>query len=268
MQSLQIKISIRERGIRQRAVKNSTFFSCNYSRIGYHKSVTGKGKPHPAKDRLPPLAWSSTVSRGYFHILMIRLFSVLCKLNDVRISDKRWFEDAVNSPLAPDHPCPHCSARGCLRPFAHYKRYLVEWDGHSPKTSVVTVPRYLCDSCGRTHALLPSCIVPYRSYSLRFILSALRAYFTRTCPVEQVCLTYGITVSTLYRFLHLFAAHKKLWLGVLEDMSAPAAVFIDLMEGAVLERFFLTFGFSFLETLRGTDLSPPPGESPHPGGIT
>ena len=34
--------------------------------------------------------------------------------------------------LPPDHPCPHCQAKGCLEPFAHYERYLVEWDGTAP----------------------------------------------------------------------------------------------------------------------------------------
>lgn len=94
-------------------------------------------------------------------MFMIRLFSVLCKLNHIKCSDKKWLEDAAGASPAPEQPCPDCSAKECLCSFGHYERYLVEWDGQMQKSSTVTVPRYICDFCGHTHAVLPSCIIPY-----------------------------------------------------------------------------------------------------------
>lgn len=199
---------------------------------------------------------------------MIRLFSVLCKLNDIKFSDRKWFEDALKSPLSPRQQCPHCSAKGCLRAFGFYKRYLVEWDGHATVTSMIKVPRYICDSCGHTHALLPSCIVPYRSYSLRFLLIVLRSYFIRTCPVEQLCIRYGITVSMLYRWLHLFLRQKELWFGVLENATTRSSAFILSMDGVLLRDFFSAFHFSLLESLHSADLSLPSGQSNCLGSIT
>ena len=199
---------------------------------------------------------------------MIRLFSVFCKLNEVKFSDWKWFESAIQSALQAGQQCPYCSAKGRLRAFGHYKRYLVEWDGHGQTTDILSVPRYICDSCGHTHALLPSCIVPYRSYSLRFLLVVLRTYFTRSCSVEQICLRYGITVSMLYRWIHLFLRQKELWLGVLENMAASPVVFIDSMAGSLLRDFFLTFCFSFLESMHGMELSLPSHRLDPPGGIT
>ena len=201
-------------------------------------------------------------------MLMIRLFTVLCKLNGIKFSDREWFGHALKESLSPDQPCPYCSARGFMRPFSHYKRYLVEWNGRFQTSSTITVPRYVCDSCGHTHALLPSCIIPYRSYSLRFLLTVLRAYFIRSCSVERVCAIYGITVSMLYRWLHLFRQQKSLWLGLLEDASVRHSVFIDSMDGAILLDFFSAFRFSFLETLHGTVPEMPSQEYLHPGGIT
>lgn len=199
---------------------------------------------------------------------MIRLFSVLCKLNHIKCSDKKWFEDAAGASPAPDQSCPYCSAKGCLRPFGHYDRYLVEWDGQMQKSNTVTVPRYICDSCGHTHAVLPSCIIPYKSYSLRFLLLVLRSYFTRCSSVESVCGHYGISISMLYRWLHLFRQQKALWLGALENMSVPAVPFIDSMDGMFLKDFFLAFHFSYLESLRGTDPEPPLRQPHRPGSIT
>lgn len=225
-------------------------------------------KPHvPPKTRFPPML-PVTVDRGSSYMFMIRRFSVLCKLNNIKISDRKWFEDAANAPLDPDQPCPHCSARGCLRLFGHYSRYLVEWDGKTQKNSTVIVPRYICDSCGHTHALLPSCLIPYKSYSLRFLLSVLRAYFIRSCPVEQICARYGITIAMLYRWLHLFQRHKELWLGVLENMSARPVHFIDRMEGILLEKFFQAFRFSYLEGTRSLDLEMLSQKSCHLKGVT
>lgn len=186
---------------------------------------------------------------------MIRLFSVLCKLKDIKGSDKEWYEDATKAPLDPQTPCPFCQAKECLRLFGHYKRYLVEWDGHAQKTSTVTVSRYICDLCGHTHALLPSCIVPYRSYSLRFLLTVLRSYYTWAYPVEQVCSLYGITVSMLYRIVQLFGEQKALWLGVLEDRTVSSESFISHMDGVFVRDFFHAYRFSFLGRSGGRNLS-------------
>ncbi len=196
---------------------------------------------------------------------MIRLFSVLCKLNKVDFSDKKWFEDASRAPLSPGQACPSCSARGCLHLFGHYTRYLVEWDGRAQRTSTVLVPRYLCDSCGHTHALLPSCIIPYKSYSLRFLLIVLRAYLTRPCSVERICDHYGITISMLYRWRNLFRQQKELWSGVLDAMSVRPVPFIDSMDGALLKEFFLAFRFSYLESPHSTNAELP-SQHPHPAG--
>lgn len=235
----------------------------------YHSSVTKKEEaPSRQRPASSPLMSSVTENRERPCILMIRLFSLFCKLNDFKFSDKKWFETAFKSAPQAGQQCPYCSAKGRLRAFGHYKRYLVEWDGHSRVTGILSVPRLICDSCGHTHALLPSCIVPYRSYSLRFLLIVLRAYFIRSCSVEQICRRYEITVSMLYRWVRLFLRQKELWLGVLDSMAASPAMFIDSIDGLLLKGFFLDFRFSFLESMYGTDLQLPLKRSDPPGSIT
>ena len=51
--------------------------------------------------------------------------------------------------------------------------------GHAV-TYVITIIRYRCPSCGHTHAILPECLFPYRSYSFLFILAVMRDYYTRS----------------------------------------------------------------------------------------
>lgn len=171
-------------------------------------------------------------------MLMIRQFSVFCKLNKVKFSDRKWFEDTVRTPLAPEQSCPYCSAKGTLCLFGHYDRYLVEWDGQAQKCSTVSVPRHICSSCGHTHAILPSCLIPYKSYSLRFLLIVLRAYFVRTGSVERLCEHYGITISMLYRWLHLFEQQKALWLGGTGGYVCPAGCIPGFPGGHDVKRLF------------------------------
>lgn len=155
--------------------------------------------------------------------------------------------------ISPCQPCPSCRAKGCLEIFAHYERYLVEWDGEKTVTHTLRVARYRCSCCRRTHAALPSCLVPYKSYSLRFLLTVVREYFIRRCCVEQICQKYGISVATLYRWVRLFLKQKSLWLGVLEDAVRLPTDFLDDMSGEILIAFHRTFFHSFFGRFYGKD---------------
>lgn len=199
---------------------------------------------------------------------MIRPFTVFCKLNQISFSDKQWFEQEAGSLCHTDGVCPVCHAKACLSPFAPYTRYLVEWKDGVPAACEVGVQRYQCSSCGHTHALLSSALVPYSSYSLRFILLVLRDYFLHWACVQTICEHAGISVSTLYRWKALFLAHKALWLGVLEDLAASAESFLDGMDGVLLQEFCHKFSFSFLQRLRGRSADPPSGTPGQASGST
>lgn len=153
---------------------------------------------------------------------MIRLFTVFCKLNKISFSDKQWLEKDLDG-FRPDSSsaCPFCGAKGCQEEFAHYDRYLIELQKGEPVTHRVEISRYRCSSCGHTHALLSSGLVPYRSYSLRFILYFLRCYFLRSKTVALLCEAAGISPATLYEWKKLFLRQKALWLGCCPIWSDP-----------------------------------------------
>ena len=201
-------------------------------------------------------------------IHMIRLFYVFCKLNQVRFSDRQWFEWESGKMMPWDQSCPVCGAKGCMDMSGHYERYLVSWSDGSVISRTITVERYQCASCGHTHAILPSCLIPYKSYSLRFILIVLRSYFLHVSPVEKLCEGYGISISTLYRWLKLFQRHKALFLGVLEDAWVSCTSFLEGLECAFLMRFYQLFHFSFLEVFPRRDKELPSGVDACKGGVT
>lgn len=67
--------------------------------------------------------------------------------------------------------CPKCKSKG-LESYGHYKRWIKTTKGKIR----LKIKRVKC-SCGSTHALLPSCIIPYSHISFADQITILSYYF-------------------------------------------------------------------------------------------
>lgn len=184
---------------------------------------------------------------------MIRIFNLFCKLNKIKISDLEWFDQAVRSLDLSIQTCPYCNSKGNLVPHDNYSRYLVTLKNNRPVTVPLHIPRVKCTSCGHTHALLPGMLIPYSSYSLRFVLTVLEDYFLHVHTVGEICEIYQIAHSTLYVFRSLFLSHKQMILGVLKDAQEKEPDFIREMDGQRICQFWNSFRFSFLQAYHASD---------------
>jgi hypothetical protein len=128
------------------------------------------------------------------------------------------------------------------------------------KEVTISINRVICSSCGDTHALLPDLLIPFASYSLKFVLHVLRAYLCRTGTVAHLCQSFAISISTLYKWIHLFNEHVNLLLSALEQtqwVSERALSFIEEMMS--LPWLFLNrYSFSFLQNYKRHFLVPSP----------
>lgn len=151
--------------------------------------------------------------------------------------------------------CSFCGAKHSLSFFASYKRHLVTYHGGTAFDNIITISRYACSSCGHTHAILPSVIIPYMSFSFRFTISIIYDYLVRTfTSVESMCEHYGIAITTFYRIFKSFKEHKKLWLGLMDDAIKSDLEFVTNINKAsfldneiFLYEFFSTTALSFLQ---------------------
>lgn len=195
------------------------------------------------------------------HRIMIRLFTVFCKLNFKTLSVKDLFLQAMEE-FSPDKlpsvklPCPFCGAKHPDWAYHDsYPRYLISYENGAPVTYTIDITRVICSSCQHTHAILPEMIIPHSSYSLIFVLSVLKDYFSRL-PVKTLCEKYQIGLSTLYAWKQLFLQHKKLWLGILEDLCTDPLAFLSSLPPVHTSRdlwlFFLNQGYSFLQGVTKT----------------
>jgi len=193
---------------------------------------------------------------------MLRFFGLLQKLNFLKITAFDLYQAYARHFNSGKFKCPFCHAKHPVwKKHATYGRYIVSFESGKNITYKVIIIRYRCSSCEHTHALLPEFIVPYRSYSLLFILMVLKDYFSKSMTIEKICEKYSISASTIYSLKVLFLKQKKIWLGLLEDFCIAAEVFIKAFFNKyifVLEEFYLETNLSFLQTSRRTKAHSPP----------
>lgn len=188
---------------------------------------------------------------------MIRLFSKLCKcFKQISFENEIYiFDEYMKNLIIDDLVCPFCAAKHACSPFASYKRHLVTYDNNEAHDNIIKISRYICSSCGHTHAVLPLVIVPYMSFSFKFTVSIIHDYLVHKFnSVEAICEHYCIAISTFYRILSKFKEHKQLWLGILEDKLISNLIFVqNIMNNTFkeLEYFLIEFfnrnGSSFFQ---------------------
>lgn len=192
---------------------------------------------------------------------MIRLFRVFCKLNFKALSAIDLFLKSMEEFTPANIPliklsCPCCGAKKPRWSYhGSYKRYLLSFENNQPITDMVNITRIICSSCKHTHAILPEIIIPHGSYCLLFVLSALKDYFSKM-GITKICEKYQISPATLYAWKQLFEKHKKLWLGILEDLYQNPLLFLaSILESDPsnkLQQFLAQNGHSFLQGVTKT----------------
>lgn len=187
---------------------------------------------------------------------MIRIFDLFCKLKEINNSDEEWFTQAYKKLRLSEQVCPVCGVKGDLEYHDSYLRDLISLHHGHPVVKRIRIKRYRCNSCGHTHALLPEPLIPYSSYSLRFVIQMLTEYLLHQQTVEQICRKYQISHSTLYAFYHLFLAQKRLFLGGMEDRKQSALRFLGDFSGQLAADFFQYYHFSFFQGIRTADFHP------------
>ena len=187
---------------------------------------------------------------------MIRQETILYKLFLIKLSDMELLEQ-----MQPDYKlCPACGSMDCCTGHAQYERDMITIHKGLRKEYRIFIPRVICNSCETTHALIADVLIPYSSYSLRFILHVLRAYFNRNYPVEILCERFGISISTFYEWKNLFKEHANLWLSALNRIYRVSIQTIDDFENIdkLPFLFFKRYGFSFLQRRKTTNYSRSP----------
>lgn len=191
---------------------------------------------------------------------MIRETAIVIKLNQLNISDQQLFDHAISSFKTSKCSCPGCGALGHMSYFSSYRRDLISVSEGKRVEASLTVPRFRCISCGRTHAILPDVLIPFSSYSLRFIIAVLLEYLQHKRTVADLCEHWEISVSTLYGWIHLFLDHYNSWCRSLDRILwiSHGAVSAVCGTDSFPSLFCSQFRFSFLQRHKTSPSNPMP----------
>jgi len=190
---------------------------------------------------------------------MIRLFVCLCKefheIKSVKMNDYDILTKV--SLLYPKlSPCPSCKApaNSYKKNGGYHRHFVCLSDDNSVIDNYLYIRDLGCKSCGKTHALLNSLIIPYSSFSIGFIISVLYYRLTHNnTSIEKLCSVFMISESTYYRIRRrLYTDYHQMCslLNIMHDaihlirtlFSAPDYVLHDL-----LKEFFANTGYSFMQ---------------------
>ncbi len=190
----------------------------------------------------------SAKERSCDHIYMIRKTDLSFKLIQLKNqSDQEIFDHAVSGIDLSHCTCPVCKNVGLFQKMDPYERQMITVEDNERVVVPVFVPRCICEVCGHTESFLPDNLIPFSSYTLRFVITVLYEYLNRPGTVKDLCSSWQIAVSTLYVWIHLFSEHFSLWKKSPNRISRLSKDYLDQILETSPSAFYNTFGFSFMQ---------------------
>ena len=104
--------------------------------------------------------------------------------------------------------CPCCSSSNIIR-WGTYERNVIyfESDNKTLTSFVLTIQRVRCKSCGKTHALLPFGIIPYKQFTDEVISQILVELLY--CSIEEVSEEHSINPSLIKKWKKQYNKYHK-----------------------------------------------------------
>lgn len=98
-----------------------------------------------------------------------------------------------------------CKQKGCLVKHGYYNRSIKSTDG----LLRLSILRVRCKSCGKTHAILPSWIVPYSRILYRDQVSIIHSFLNRLSFEPIMISNLLIDENNIRYIIHQYLAHWK-----------------------------------------------------------
>lgn len=109
------------------------------------------------------------------------------------------YEDLINyGPLR----CPKCESSQLIR-WGKYERTAIYIEEKSIEEKRLTIQRYRCKSCGKTHGILPEGLIPYKQFGTDIIIEVLSNPYSK--DIESIInITDYISYETVKRWQKQF----------------------------------------------------------------
>lgn len=170
--------------------------------------------------------------------------------NKIKGSVKESYKKSLDKLNLKKTACPNCQARGQFKNHGHYSRHVIVLLGAQVTHEVIEVKRVKCKSCNRTHALLPSFILPYHTHTYSVILKCLDEKIVQKKKIKELTDLMGISFQLLFNWIKRFKSqHTESYLvferGFLSLTDCLVAILTDRFW--FLARYFDEHRYSFMQ---------------------
>lgn len=160
--------------------------------------------------------------------------------------------------ISPIYGCKFCGYEGMLHRHGYYSRNVIT----RYSINRINILRVKCPSCGKTHAVLPSFLIPYYQYSFEFIFECLYLSFVMKDSYSKIVNLFNnlnsnlsLSPSNIYSFKKrmnanvyvvnsFFANFNSLYY----DMNNPTmSTVLDKVKG--FSKDILDFNFTFFKIM-------------------
>lgn len=97
--------------------------------------------------------------------------------------------------------CPHCHSTNIIR-WGFYQRNIYFFDDNNISSLIIDIQRVRCKSCGKTHALLPFGIIPYKQFSDEIISKII--YLSIKNNIATTYSSFLIDINTINKWITQF----------------------------------------------------------------
>lgn len=171
-------------------------------------------------------------------------------INDFNININNYSNKILNFYGFWDYICPSCQARHSLTRHGFYTRNICYFNLGNIEECKIKILRLICSSCGVTHAILPSDIIPYVIFTFSCVFKLLMQHFVDAKSVLEVSKENHISFQLMYLFINRLIYHLnpcviflRVFLAVQTDFSSS---FKDVLSIIYINFRSLAFQYKYL----------------------
>lgn len=127
--------------------------------------------------------------------------------NSLKIKDYK--KEIINYKGIWEVECPTCHAKRAFHRHGTYKRHFITIIEQCLVEDIIDILRLKCCSCGATHAILPSDIIPYDIYSYTFKILIISKVILDETPVLTIADEFTLSFQIIYYFFKNFILYLE-----------------------------------------------------------
>lgn len=154
----------------------------------------------------------------------------------IKVNTIEDIKKAINEANVTGFVCPECESHEFIY-YGSYRRYLIiEIDGKTEEISV-KIKRIRCKCCGKTHAVIPDFIVPYKIYSLKIINKVIYLKETNNSKCKED--KYGISRQLIRKWIKEFKKIKNKVMMIIEKIEEIEKLEVERYYNEYLEIYMM-----------------------------